>query len=204
MLLAFMRDGTVGEAAIVVIGASAIGSAAVTQAIGLHYVFGAFVAGVIVPREFRQPVLDRLQAVTIGLLMPFFFMLTGLRTLIDPVSPSFFGIFIVTTVLGVLGKVSGTAVSARIFGETWSSALGLGVLVQTKGLMEVVVLTILLERGAISATVFSALILMAVVSTAAVMPLARALLRRTSSAGLAGRVEAAAGMTPAWKRASER
>jgi K+:H+ antiporter len=168
-----MHDGTMGEAALVVVGATAIGSAVITQIIGLHYLFGAFFAGAIVPRELRQSILDRLQVMTIGVLMPFFFILTGLRTRIDSSSAAFVEILLVTTVLGVVGKLGGTAIAGVLVGETWSSALRLGTLVQTKGLMEVVVLTILLEQGIISITAFSALTLMAVISTVLVMPLMR-------------------------------
>lgn len=168
-----MYGGSIGEPALVVVGACAIGSAATTEAIGLHYVFGAFVAGAIIPRELRQPILDRLQAMTIGVLIPFFFILTGLRTLIEPTSPAFVEIFLVTMLLGVAGKIGGTAVAAMLAGEAQSFAWRLGILVQTKGLMEVVVLNILLDRGVISNTVFSALTLMAVTSTALVMPLLR-------------------------------
>jgi Kef-type K+ transport system membrane component KefB len=108
-------------------------------------------------------------------------MLTGLRTRIDPSSAVFLEIFLVTMILGFVGKVGGTAIAAVIFGDTWSSALCLGTLAQTKGLMEVVVLTILLEHDVISITAFSALTLMAVISTALVMPLARLLLARTKA-----------------------
>jgi Kef-type K+ transport system membrane component KefB len=180
-LSALMHDGAMSETALVVVGSSAIGSAVITQMIGLHYVFGAFVAGAIVPRELRQSILDRLQVMTIGVLMPFFFMLTGLRTRIDPSSAVFLEIFLVTMILGFVGKVGGTAIAAVLFGETWSSALCLGTLAQTKGLMEVVVLTVLLEHEIISITAFSALTLMAVISTALVMPVARLLLPRTKT-----------------------
>lgn len=175
------EDGTVGEAALVVVGAAAIGSAVLTQIIGVHYLFGAFLAGAIVPHALRRPILDRLEIMTISVLMPFFFMLTGLRTQIDPYSSIFVEILLVTTILGTIGKVGGTAITAVFFGERWPFALGLGSLVQTKGLMEVVVLTVLLEYGIISVTVFSALILMAVISTALVMPLTRFFLSRTKS-----------------------
>jgi len=184
-LASLMHDGTVGEAALVAVGATAIGSAVITEIIGLHYIFGAFFAGAIVPRELRQSILDRLQVMTIGVLMPFFFILTGLRTRIDPSSAAFVEILLVTTLLGVAGKLGGTAITAALVGETWSSALRLGALVQTKGLMEVVVLTILLEQGIISVTAFSALTLMAVISTALVMPLLRLFsLMTTREAGL--------------------
>ena len=168
-----IHDGTISEPALIVIGGCAICSAAITEAIGLHYVFGAFIAGAIVPRELRQPILDRLQGMTICVLMPFFFMLTGLRTLIEPTSPAFVEIFLVTMLLGAAGKIGGTAAAAMLTGETRSFAWRLGTLVQTKGLMEVIVLNILLDRGIISTTVFSGLTLMAVVSTALPAPLLR-------------------------------
>ena len=110
-------------------------------------------------------ILDRLQSATVGVLMPFFFMLTGLRTQIDLGSTGFLEILLVTTGLAVLGNVGGTALAARSVGEPWASALGLGALVQTKGLMELVVLTVLLDRGIITTNVFSALVLMAVLTT---------------------------------------
>src|SRR5205085_3715809 len=106
----------------------------------------------------------------------FFFMLTGLRTLIDPGSPAFLEMFAIATAVAVVGIIGGTALAARAIGESWPFALGLGALLQTKGLMELIVLTVLLDSGVISANVFAALILMAVVSTALAMPLARLLL----------------------------
>src|SRR5258708_39148773 len=82
-----------------------------------------------------------------------------------------------TTALAVLGKVCGTALAARLTGETWLDAVGLGALVQTKGLMELIVLTILLDRGIIATNVFSALVLMAALTTMLAMPLTRLALR---------------------------
>ncbi len=122
--------------------------------------------------------------------MPFFFMLTGLRTLLDLGSLGFVDILAVTTGLAVLGKVGGTALAARLVGETWPDALALGALVQTKGLMELIVLTILLDRGIIGTNVFSALVLMAVLTTMLAMPLTRLALHyehRKRAAGSGGR-----------------
>ena len=171
-----MVEGEVRERALAVVCAVTMASALITQALGLHYILGAFMTGAIMPDELRKPILDRLQVVVVGLLMPFFFMLTGLRTLIDPASPAFLEIFVLTTAVAVLGKLAGTAVVARLNGEPWPIALGLGALLQTKGLMEVIVLTILLDAEIISSTMFSALILMAVVSTTLAMPLTRLML----------------------------
>lgn len=176
MMVARMRNGEVQERALALVAAVTIASALVTEAVGLHYILGAFVTGAVMPDNLRKPILDRLQVLTLVLLMPFFFKLTGLRTLIDPGSSAFLEIFIVATIIAVVGVIGGTAVAARLVGESWPFALGLGALLQTMGLMELIVLTILLDAGIISANVFAGLILMAVVSTALAMPLARRML----------------------------
>jgi Kef-type K+ transport system membrane component KefB len=168
-----VTGGRMSERGLAAVCAMAVGSAMATQALGLHYVFGAFVAGSVMPRELRQLILDRLQVFTLGILMPFFFTLTGLRMSVDLGSFNFFAILLTTTGIAVLGKLGGTAVAARLTGEHWPEAFGLGALVQTKGLMELVVLTLLLDRGVISANAFSALTFMAVITTVMAMPLAR-------------------------------
>jgi Kef-type K+ transport system membrane component KefB len=172
-----LNDGRMNERALAAVCGVALGSAVVTQVLGLHYIFGAFVAGALMPRELRQLTLDRLQLVTIGILMPFFFMITGLRTFIDLGSSGVLVIMLLTTGLSVVGKLGGTMLAARLTGESWPTAFSLGALVQTKGLVELVVLTVLLDRGVISTSAFSALTLMAVITTLLAMPLARLGLR---------------------------
>jgi Kef-type K+ transport system membrane component KefB len=176
VVAARMQNGEVRERALAVVCAVTLVSALVTQLIGLHYILGAFIAGAIMPEELRKAILGRVQVMTIAVLMPFFFLLTGLRTSIDLNAPTLLEVFFIATVVAVLGKVGGTALAARFVGESWPDALGLGALLQTKGLMEVIVLTILLDEGLISVNVFSALILMAVASTALAMPLASLML----------------------------
>jgi Kef-type K+ transport system membrane component KefB len=88
-----MQNGEVQERALAVVGAMTIASALATEAMGLHYILGAFVAGVVTPENLRKPLLDRLQVMTVALLTAFFFMLTGLRMLIDPASTAFLEIF---------------------------------------------------------------------------------------------------------------
>jgi Kef-type K+ transport system membrane component KefB len=173
LVLARLQNGEIQERALVLVGAVTIASAIATEALGLSSVLGAFVAGAMMPAQLRKPIVDTLQAPTLALLMPFFFTITGLQTLIDLDSLVFMETFLVATVVSVVGIVSGTAMAARFVGESWSFALGLGALLQTKGLMEIVVLKVLLDAGIIPANVFSALVLMAVVSTALAMPLAR-------------------------------
>jgi Kef-type K+ transport system membrane component KefB len=196
MVGARMHNGMADERALAVVGAVTIASALATEIMGLHYIIGAFVAGAVMPANLRKPILDRLQVLTVTLLMPFFFALTGMRTLIDLGSPAFLEVFLMATAAAVVGVVGGTAVAARLFGAPWPFALGLGALLQTKGLMEVIVLTILLDAGIISANVFAALILMAVVSTALAMPLARLMLARDAPPVTSGHVFSHDGPVP--------
>jgi len=119
-----------------------------------------------------------LQVMTVALLMPFFFTLTGMRILIDPSSHALLEMFIVTTAVAVVGILGGTAAAARLNGEAWPVAFGLGSLLQSKGLTELIVLTILLDARIISPRIFTAMILMALFSAALTMPLARLTLAR--------------------------
>ncbi|MBV8888981.1 MAG: cation:proton antiporter [Alphaproteobacteria bacterium] len=183
-----LRDGHMSERGLAAVCAVALGSAMASQWLGLHYVFGAFVAGTLMPHELRQLILDRLQLVTVGILMPFFFMITGLRTSIDLGSSGFLEITLVTSGLAVLGKIGGTTLAARCTGESWADAFSLAALLQPTGLMGLVVLTVLLDRGIISPIVFSALTLTALITTLLAMPLARLGLHwngRTPSLGIA-------------------
>lgn len=161
------------ERALAAVCGVALSSAIATQLLGLHYVFGAFVAGMLMPRELRQITLDRLQLVVVAILMPFFFMMTGLRTYIDLNSSGFLQMLLVGTGIAVCGKIGGTMIAARLTGEKWADAFTLGALVQPSGLMALVVLTVLLDRGVITSNAFSALTLVAVITTFLAMPLAR-------------------------------
>jgi Kef-type K+ transport system membrane component KefB len=178
MIMVRMPEDVVNTRALVLVGAATIASALATELMGLHYIIGAFLIGAIMPVKLHQPILDRLQVVTVALLMPFFFTLTGMRTLIDLNSPALLEVFVVTAAAAAAGIMGGTVAAARLFGETWSVAIGLGSLLQSKGLTELIVLTVLLEAHIISPTIFSAMILMAVFSTAFAMPLARLMLTR--------------------------
>jgi Kef-type K+ transport system membrane component KefB len=183
MVTARLRDGEeVTTRAAVVVGAATIASALATELMGLHFIIGAFLIGAIMPANLHKPILDRLQVMTLALLMPFFFTLTGMRTMIDLSSPALLQIFTVAMGVGAAGIIGGTALAARLFGETWSFGLGLGSLLQAKGLTELIVLTVLLDAGIISPRIFAAMILMALFSTALAMPLARLALARTTEA----------------------
>jgi Kef-type K+ transport system membrane component KefB len=178
MVTARMLDEAINARALVVVGGATIASALAAELMGLHYIIGAFLVGAIIPAKLHAPILDRLQVMTVALLMPFFFTLTGMRIQIDVGSPALLEVFILTTAVAAAGIIGGTAVAARMNGEAWSVALGLGSLLQSKGLTELIVLTILLDAGIVSPRIFTALILMALFSTALTMPLARLALSR--------------------------
>ncbi|HEY2623543.1 MAG TPA: cation:proton antiporter [Dyella sp.] len=163
----------------------AILSAAMTEWLGLHYLLGAFIAGTIIPTTWRSIVLERIQPLTVNILLPFFFIVTGLKVFIDAASPGFLEITVLLTLFAVVGKIAGTALTARMTGESWRFSLGLGALAQAKGLMEIVVATILLDVKVISPTIFSAVLVMALISTTLAMPMTRLTLARHGTRGLA-------------------
>ena len=153
-------------------------SASATEYLGLHALFGGFVAGLVMPKDprFVHAVTAKLQDVTLILLLPVFFALSGLRTrlgmLNDLESWLFFG-----AVLGVaiLGKFGGALFAARATGLGWRHAAQIGVLVNTRGLMELVVLNIGVDIGIVSPRLFTTAVLMAVVTTVMTTPILRRL-----------------------------
>jgi Kef-type K+ transport system membrane component KefB len=149
-----------------------------TEAIGIHAVFGAFLAGAIIPhnsriaREFTTQLKD---PVTI-LLLPAFFAYTGMRTEISLVS-GWQNLLWCAAIIGVatLGKFGGTLIAARLTGQGWRNAAALGMLMNTRGLMELIVLNIGLDLGVISPTVFAMMVLMALATTLATAPVLKRL-----------------------------
>jgi Kef-type K+ transport system membrane component KefB len=153
-------------------------SAVVAEAIGIHAIFGAFIYGAILPTTSpiaRQFTLVRTPVVTI-LLLPAFFALTGLRTEIGLMgSAREWTICLLIILLATAGKFGGTLVAGRAVGMPWGFAARLGVLMNTRGLMELVVLNVGLDIGVISPTLFTMMVVMAIVTTAMTGPLLDAL-----------------------------
>jgi Kef-type K+ transport system membrane component KefB len=155
-----------------------LGAAASAEEIGIGYIIGGFAAGLIIPSEARAALIREIEPLTVTLLLPFFFMSSGLKAMVDPSSASFLTVTILATAATILGKVAGVALPARQAGWTWRDAAAMGTLMQTKGLMEVVVLAVLHDAGLMGTTVFSALVMMAVICTLVTAPLTRALVLR--------------------------
>jgi Kef-type K+ transport system membrane component KefB len=161
----------------VVLGALLL-SALTTEMIGIHAIFGAFLLGVIIPHEsaIAQAFVRRMGDLVTVLLLPAFFAFTGMRTQIGlVVGLEQWLICGLILVVATAGKFGGTLLSARITGLGWRDAAGLGILMNTRGLMELVVLNIGLDMKVISPTLFAMMVLMALITTMATAPILRLL-----------------------------
>ncbi|MCY1520216.1 Na(+)/H(+)-K(+) antiporter GerN [compost metagenome] len=148
-----------------------LASAFLGELAGLHHVMGGFVAGLVWPSQAAQRVRQQLEPMTVVVLLPFFFLAAGLRTEISLQEPMTLWIAALSLVVAIAGKMAGVALPALRAGMGWRTSLALGALLQTKGLVEVVVLTVLLDARVISTTAFSGLLLMALASTLLARPL---------------------------------
>jgi Kef-type K+ transport system membrane component KefB len=143
-------------------------SSYITSIIGIHALFGAFVAGVIMPASFsfRQIVIDKIEDVSIILLLPLFFVITGLRTQIGLLNEGYLWVTFGWIILvAVAGKFGGSALAARMVGQSWKDSFSIGVLMNTRGLMQLIVLNIGFDLGILSAQIFAMMVLMALVTT---------------------------------------
>jgi Kef-type K+ transport system membrane component KefB len=139
-----------------------------TEIIGIHALFGAFLAGTIMPvnTKFRNIFIQKIEDVSLVLLLPLFFVFTGLRTQIGLLNDFYLwkitGLIIL---VAITGKFVGSAIASKTTGQSWKDSLTIGALMNTRGLMELVVLNIGYELGILSPEVFSMMIIMALVTT---------------------------------------
>jgi len=149
-------------------------SASATELIGIHALFGAFVMGAILPKEggLASALADRIESVAVVLLLPLFFAYSGLRTEIGLVNSwTEWGVTAVVILLATAGKFGGSFVAARWTGLRWREASAIGILMNTRGLMELIVLNIGMDLGVISPTLFTMMVLMALVTTYVTTPI---------------------------------
>lgn len=150
-----------------------LGAAAATEWIGIHAIFGAFLLGVVIPSEsgLSNSFQSKLKEPVTVLLLPAFFAYTGMRTEIGLLNDwSQWFACLVIILVATLGKFGGTLLAARYSGESWRSAGILGMLMNTRGLMELIVLNIGLDLGVISPTLFAMMVIMALVTTMITSP----------------------------------
>lgn len=145
-----------------------------TEWLGIHALFGAFFAGVIIPKEggFSLEFRKGLQFPVVGLLMPLFFAFTGLRMSIGLInSPDMVLYCGLVFLVAVAGKFGGSMISARLMGTSWREATAVGILMNTRGLIELVIINIGLDIGVLTPPLFSMMVLMAVGTTLMTTPL---------------------------------
>lgn len=151
-----------------------VAAALCTEVIGIHALFGAFLAGAIMPsmHGFRHKLSIRVENFSSVLLLPLFFAFTGLRTQIGLLNDlQGWGICLLTIAVATLGKLGGSALTARYTGMGWRDSLQLGALMNTRGLMELIALNIGYDMGILSPRIFTMLVIMALVTTMMTGPL---------------------------------
>jgi len=167
----------------------AFASALFTETIGIHALFGAFLAGAVLPPQeiLRAPVKERLETFSTGFLLPLFFAFTGLRTQIGLMNDwqSWLLCGLIVTV-AIAGKLGGTTLAARWTGMSWRESLSIGALMNTRGLMELIALNIGYELGILSAEIFAMMVLMALATTFMTGPILSFIETRNPGTALAG------------------
>ena len=139
-----------------------------TEVIGIHALFGAFMTGAIMPdiSRFRYIFIEKVEDISVILLLPLFFVFTGLRTEIGLINePYLWKVTGCIILVAVVGKFIGSALAAKFVGQNWRDSLTIGALMNTRGLMELVVLNIGYELGVLSPKIFTMMVIMALVTT---------------------------------------
>ncbi len=139
-----------------------------TEVIGIHALFGAFMMGAIMPdvTKFRMIFIEKVEDVAVILLLPLFFVFTGLKTEVGLINDSYLMKVTGAIILvAVVGKFLGSAIAARFVGQNWKDSLTIGALMNTRGLMELIVLNIGLELKVLTPEVFTMMVIMALVTT---------------------------------------
>ena len=175
---AYDEAGKVPGTWVVAIFAGVLLSAYVTEIIGIAVIFGAFIMGMIMPRNagLTEDVTRRIEDFVVTLLLPMFFTYTGLRTDIGLLDrPELWLMTGVLVAVAIVGKLVGAMIAARVTGFGWRSSAVIGTLMNTRGLTELIVLNLALEKGVISPALFASLVIMALVTTFMAGPVLRLL-----------------------------
>ncbi len=144
------------------------------EMIGIHALFGAFIAGAIMPQHihFKRVFSEKIEDVSLVLLLPLFFVTTGLRTEIGLLNtPALWSLCLIIIATATIGKMGGVTIISRFLGISWKNALSMGALMNARGLMELVVLNIAYDLDILSKELFTMMVLMALVTTSMTGPL---------------------------------
>ena len=144
-----------------------------TELTGIYAIFGAFVCGAVMPQgRFQREVVRRLEPLTVSLLLPTFFVYSGLSTRMNMlITPSLLGVTLLTLLVAFVCKGGGCMMATRFAGASWGESAAVGALMNARGLMELILVNIALEKGLITQGLFSILVLMAIVTTMLASPL---------------------------------
>lgn len=149
-------------------------SAWTTEVLGIHALFGAFLAGIIIPKndDAQKKIIHRIGDLTMVMLLPLFFVYSGLRTQVGLLnSIPMWSSFALILLCAVAGKFAGSALVSKALGQSWKNSLSIGALMNTRGLMELIVLNIGYDMGILSTEFFSMMVLMALVTTLMTSPI---------------------------------
>ncbi|MFN8555902.1 MAG: cation:proton antiporter [Dehalococcoidia bacterium] len=163
---------TVDQVALILAGV--LLSAFITERIGIHAIFGAFLLGAIMPRRsgMTRELTDKVEDITVAIFLPVFFSVTGLRTnLLTLNSPALIGWLALILAAAIIGKFVGCGLAARLTGSRGRDAVVIGALMNTRGLTELVILSVGLNLGVLSDRTFAMMVIMAVVTTVMAAPI---------------------------------
>lgn len=180
LLARFAADGRPEGSLLAILLIGAFGCAYVTEILGVHAVFGAFLFGMSLPRDDRllASLIERIEHVALIVMMPIFFALAGLNTTADAFVGTGLGALLLILAAAVFGKIFGGAFGARISGQPWRISFAVGSLMNARGLMELIVIKVGLDIGVISDELFTMLLVMALITTVMTGPLLTLFARR--------------------------
>lgn len=167
------RSGRLSQNVVAVVFLLVLASAMTTHAIGVHAIFGAFAMGVVLPKDalFARELVEKIEDFAVVFLLPVYFAFTGLRTAVGLVgTPALWVECAIVLGVATLGKFGGSTLAARFTGVGWREASAIGVLMNTRGLMELVILNIGYDLGVVSPALFAMLVVMALVTTLMTTP----------------------------------
>jgi len=176
------RSARIGEQSVALVLVAVLLSSVATEFIGIHAIFGAFLIGTIIPHDSKvaAQVTERIADIVRVMFLPAFFAFTGLRTEVGLIaSGQDWLICALIIVVATAGKFGGTAIAAKASGLGWRDSGALGILMNTRGLVELIVLNIGLDLGVITPRLFTMLVIMALVTTLMTVPILSALIRPT-------------------------
>jgi len=172
--MAYEKRGNLTQDLIAIILLVVLASGLITETLGVHALFGAFLAGVMMPRhsDLSRELSQKFEALIVVLLLPIYFALTGLRSSIFLITGASLWLYCAVIIaLAVAGKLGGSMLSARLNGMSWRESAAVGILMNTRGLVELVILNIGLDLEILSPALFSIMVLMALLTTLMTTPL---------------------------------